>query len=136
MAKKLAAGKQNDSLEVSSGQLQSELIEIKEKVAALETIASLSNRSVVEKFVSENVKSLQAKRIMRACEIPKTRDELTAELDFASSQALDHHLKPLRESDLLQQRFNSGGKLTFEWSNLFKRLPKAAINKILNSAKT
>jgi hypothetical protein len=44
-----------DELEVSSAQLRAELIEIKERVGALETIASISNKDVVEKFVREHI---------------------------------------------------------------------------------
>jgi hypothetical protein len=131
----LATRKPLEGLEVSSEQLKSELVEIKERIAALETIASLSNRAVVEKYVGECIKSPQAQKIMRACETAKTKERLVKELNFESPQALDHHLKPLRENDLLQQNFNSGKLLTFEWSNLFRRLPKASVNKLLGISK-
>ena len=42
-----------DQLEVSSDQLKTELIENKERLGALETIASISNKTVVEAFVKE-----------------------------------------------------------------------------------
>ena len=35
------------------------------------------------------------------------------------------------EADLLRQHIDDDGTLTFEWSNLFKRLPKTIIKKIL-----
>jgi DNA-binding HxlR family transcriptional regulator len=124
--------KKRSSLEVSSDQLQGELVEIKERIAALETIASLANRPVVEAWVKEVLKSTQGKKIMRHCEQPRTKDELRAHLNLASTQALDHHLRPLREDDLLQQRHNEEGKQTYEWSNLFKRLPAKAIEKLLS----
>jgi len=54
-------------------------------------------------------------------------------LQFASRQALDHHLNPLREADLLRQHFDDDGTQTFEWSNLFRRLPKKALKDILGS---
>ena len=127
--------KPKGGLEVSSDQITSELVAIRERIAALETIASLSNRAVVEKYVTDAITSSQAKTIMIACEVAKTREELTKPLGYATSQALDHHLKPLRENDLLQQSSNSSGKMTFEWSNLFRRLPKTTIKRILGKGK-
>jgi hypothetical protein len=38
----------------------------------------------------------------------------------------------LRDADLIQQRFDDNGVQTFEWSNLFKRLPKRVLTEILN----
>jgi hypothetical protein len=80
-----------DELEVSSGQLQAELIEIKERVGALETIASISNRDVVERFVREHITTDKARQILKECEEPRTRDHLISKFSFASAQALDHH---------------------------------------------
>ena len=42
-------------LEVSSEQLKIELIEIKERIGALETIASISNKEAVEKWVRDHI---------------------------------------------------------------------------------
>lgn len=124
-------GKKKDGLEVASDQLRAELIEIKERVGALETIASISNRSVVEAYVRTHLTTEKGRQIMKECEEPKTRDYLRKRFDFASGQALDHHLNPLREDDLLRQRFDENGRQTFEWSNLFKRLPRKTIKEIL-----
>lgn len=130
-------GKPNkkDSLEVSSGELRAELIEIKDRVGALETIASISNKEVVEKFVRESIPGEKARQILKECEEPRTREHLVAKFKFASSQALDHHLNPLRQADLIRHHFGDDGKQMFEWSNLFRRLPKATLNKILNHSK-
>ena len=57
-----------------------------------------------------------------------------AKFGFKSGPALDHHLKPLREADLIQQRFDDNGTQTFEWSNLFKRLPKKTLRAILQGS--
>ncbi len=122
-------------LEVSSSQLRAELIEIKERVGALETIASISNKEVVEKFVREHIPSDKARQILRECEEPRTREYLVSKFGFASPQALDHHLTPLRESDLIRQHFDDDRKQTFEWSNLFRRLPKTSLKKILDPPK-
>jgi DNA-binding transcriptional ArsR family regulator len=124
-----------DELEVSSAQLRAELIEIKERVGALETIASISNRDVVEKFVRDHITTDKARQILKECEEPRTREYLTSRLKFASPQALDHHLNPLREANLVRQRFDENRKQTFEWSDLVRRLPKTTLKKILGPAK-
>jgi hypothetical protein len=125
-----------DSIEVSSGELRAELIEIKDRVGALETIASISNKEVVEKFVRESIPSEQARQILKECEEPRTREYLMAKFGFATSQALDYHLNRLRQGDLVRHHFDDDGKKQmFEWSNLFRRLPKPTLAKILNPAK-
>jgi pantoate kinase len=123
--------KKSTALEVSSGQLSDKLTEINDRLGALETIASLSNRQVVESYVKETLKSPQARKLMRLCEQPHTKEELKTAMKFASIQALDNHLKPLRSDDLVQQKHNDDGRLIFEWSNLFKRLPKKDRDRIL-----
>ena len=127
--------KKTERLEISSDQLREELIEIKERVGALETIASISNRPVVEKYVRSNLASPHGKRIMAECETPKTKKELQDKLGHASGQALDYHLRPLREADLLQSLYDDESVLRFEWSNLFRRLPAKAIKEILDVSK-
>lgn len=124
--------KKKDSVEVESDQLKSELIEIKERVGALETIASLANRGVVERYVRDHLTTEKGKQIMQECAEPRTREKLISKLGFASPQALDYHLTPLREDDLIRQHFADDGSQTFEWSNLFKRLPKKTIKEILS----
>jgi DNA-binding transcriptional ArsR family regulator len=57
------------------------------------------------------------------------------ELKYESIQALDHHLRPLREADLIHQRADGQGKPTFEWSKLFKSLPKSTQRAILDGTK-
>jgi len=119
------------NVEVSSDQLKAELIEIKERVGALETIASLANRPVVEAYVRSHLTTEKGKEIMQECTEPRTREQLISKLGFASAQALDYHLTPLREDDLIRQHFADDGSQTFEWSNLFKRLPKKTLKEIL-----
>ncbi len=127
--------KKEGRVEISSDQLRSELIEIKERVGALETIASISNREVVEKFVRSQFMTDKARPIMKECAEPRTREYLISKFALRSGPALDYHLKPLREADLLQQRFDDDGTQTFEWSNLFKRLPKKTIKAILEGSR-
>jgi hypothetical protein len=124
--------KKTDNLEISSDQLRAELIAIKERVGALETIASISNRKEVEAFVREHLTTDKGRQIVKECEEPRTREHLMSKFSFASPQALEYYLSPLRESDLIRQHFDETGKQTFEWSNLFKRLPKGVRNEILN----
>jgi DNA-binding transcriptional ArsR family regulator len=126
-----------DSVEVSSDQLKAELIAIKERLGALETIASISNRQVVEVYVREHLKTDKGKQIMKECAEPRTREYLMKKFGFNSAPALDYHLNPLREADLLRQRFDDDGTTqTFEQSNLFKRLPKSTVKKILDDGQT
>ena len=120
-----------DSVEVSSQSLQDELVAIKDRLNAIETIQSISNASAVRKYVEEHLITKRAKDIMRDCEEPRTRSQLIARFSFNSGQALDHHLRPLREADLLRQSIDSDGNIVLEWSNLFRRLPKTTIKAIL-----
>ncbi|MBI3407541.1 MAG: hypothetical protein HY040_04200 [Planctomycetes bacterium] len=120
-----------DSVEVSSQSLQDELIAIKDRLNAIETIQSISNASVVKKYVEEHLKTKDARRLMQECDTPRTRSYLQTHFSYKSGQALDYHLKPLREADLLRQKIEEDGTIVFEWSNLFRRLPKSAIKSIL-----
>ncbi|MGC4053510.1 MAG: hypothetical protein QM757_29775 [Paludibaculum sp.] len=120
-----------DSVEVSSQPLQDELVAIKDRLSAIETIQSISNASVVKKYVEEHLTTERAKDIMRECGEPRTRSHLRSQLKLNSGQALDHHLRPLREADLLRQRIGEDGTILFEWSNLFRRLPRSTIKAIL-----
>lgn len=120
-----------DSVEVSSQSLQDELIAIKDRLNAIETIQSISNASVVKKYVEEHLTTSKAKEIMKECEEARHRSHLRSKLGFNSDQALNHHLKPLREADLLRQKIEEDDTILFEWSNLFRRLPKSTIKAIL-----
>jgi DNA-binding transcriptional ArsR family regulator len=124
-----------DGLEVNSNQITAELIEIKERMGSLETITSLANRSVVEAQARSHLTTPQRRGIMRKCEEPYTREQLRIDLKYESTQALDHHLRPLREADLIHQRTDGTGKPTFEWSKLFKSLSKATQRAILDGTK-
>lgn len=120
-----------DSLEISSEQLRAELIEIKERLGALETIASISNIKVVAEYVRLHLTTDKAKPIMKECREPQTRKYLIEKFGFKNGQALDHHLRPLREADLIQQRFDDDQNLTYTWSKLFRSLPKKTLTEIL-----
>ena len=122
-----------DSVEVSSQPLQDELVAIKDRLSAIETIQSISNAAVVEQYVKRHLTTDKARPIMKECETPRTRGHLKAHFGFKSDAALDHHFKPLREADLLRQRVEEDGTLVFEWSNLVRRLPKSSIKAILGS---
>lgn len=124
-----------DAVEVSSRPMQDELVAIKDRLSAIETIQSISNAPVVKQYVQEHLKTKDAKKIMKECEEPKTRSHLQTSFGFKSKQALDHHLKPLREADLIREKVEDDGTIVFEWSNLFRRLPKSTIRSILGDTK-
>lgn len=124
-----------DSVEVSSQPLQDELVAIKDRLSAIETIQSISNASVVEQYVKRHLTTDKATPIMKECETPRTRSHLKSHFGFKSDAALDHHFKPLREADLLRQRVEEDGTLVFEWSNLVRRLPKSSIKALLGDSK-
>lgn len=124
-----------DAVEVSSQPIQDELSAIKDRLSAIETIQSISNAPTVKQYVQEHLKTKDAKKIMVECEDPKTRSHLQAKFGYKSGQALDHHLKPLREADLIRQKIDGDGTILFEWSNLFRRLPKSTIKLILGESK-
>jgi hypothetical protein len=124
-----------DSLEVSSQTLQDELIAIKDRLSAIETIQSISNAKVVGEYVEKHFTTDKAKPIMKECETPRTRTHLKSHFGFRSDAALDHHFKPLREADLIRQCVEDDGTLVFEWSNLFRRLPKSSIKALLGETK-
>jgi DNA-binding transcriptional ArsR family regulator len=121
-----------DSLEVSSQSLLDELVAIKDRLSAIETIQGISNAKVVRQYVEEHLKTKDAKKIMAECEEPRTRTHLQTTFGYKSKQALDHHLKPLREAILLRERVEEDGTIVFEWSNTFRSLPKSAIRSVLN----
>lgn len=123
-------------MEVTSQSLRDELIAIKERLNAIETIESISNAGIVKQYVQDHLKTDKGREIMKECEEPRTRSHLKKMLSFNSDAALDYHLKPLREADLLRQAIDDLGQLQFEWSNLFRRLPKSAIKQILLASKT
>lgn len=127
--------RKKDSLEVSSQTLQDELVAIKDRLSAIETIQSISNAQVVRKYVEEHLKTPRGKAIMKECAEPRTKDQLVSHFDFKSSQALDHHLRPLLKDDLLLRRVEEDGAIVYEWSNLFRRLHHSAITSILKGAK-
>lgn len=124
-----------DALEVSSQTLQDELVAIKDRLSAIETIQSISNAPAVKKYVEDEKLTGRGKEILKACEEPQTRNQLRATFKFKSDQALNHHLKPLLGADLLRQMTTEEGSIAFEWSNLFRRLPKATIRSILDGDK-
>src|SRR5580704_15428726 len=84
------------SVEVSSQQLLNELIEIKDRVGALENVAGIANREALVSFFRDVLNTPQKRKIMAACESPQTRADLQ-KLGFNSIPALEYHLKPLRE---------------------------------------
>ena len=126
--------KNKDSIEVSSDPLKAELVAIKDRLSAIETIQSISNAAAVKKYIEDEKLSAKSKEILKECEEPRTRGHLREKFKFNSDQALYHHLKPLLEADLLRQKIQEDRTLLYEWSNLFRRLPKATIKSILGNS--
>lgn len=124
-----------DSLEVSSQPIQDELTAIKDRLSAIETIASISNAPEVKKYVADHLKTAKGKAIMRECAEPRTKSYLIAKFGFNNPQALHHHLKPLLKDNLLRQRVDEDRTITFEWSDLFRALPNSAITSVLKDEK-
>jgi DNA-binding transcriptional ArsR family regulator len=112
----------NGSIEVTSQDLRNELIEIKDRVGALENVAGIAHQEILVKYFAEILDSNQRRQIMSACSEPQTRKQLVEKFNFNSIPALDYHLKPLREG--LIHEAHSDSEVLFEWSLLFKRLPK------------
>ncbi len=121
-------------IEVTSDSLKAELSAIKDRLSAIETIESISNASVVKKYVEDHLTE-KGIAIMAECEEPKTRAHLKEKFNFNNLPALDYHLKPLREADLLRAKVDDDGTTFFEWSNLFRRLPKSTLKAILGKSK-
>jgi hypothetical protein len=122
-------------LEMSSDQLKAELVEIKERIGSLETIATISNRAIVEQHVRNHLTSKQAKQIMKECSEPRTREHLMAKLGHKTPQALDYYLAPLRDNNLIHQHYDeNGGIQTFECSKLFRQLSKKTQKEILDGS--
>src|SRR5687768_5848677 len=102
-----------DSVEVSSQTLQDELVAIKDRLSAIETIQSISNAPAVKKYVEEERLTGKGKAILKECEEPRTRTHLRSTFQFNSDQALNHHLKPLLQADLLRQAVNENETIVF-----------------------
>jgi DNA-binding transcriptional ArsR family regulator len=119
----------NGNIEVTSQELRNELIEIKDRVGALENVAGIAHQDILVKYFAEVLNSNQRRQIMAACSEPQTRKTLVEKFKFNSIPALDYHLKPLREG--LIHEIHVDGEILFEWSLLFKRLPKKKRDAIL-----
>jgi DNA-binding transcriptional ArsR family regulator len=121
-----------NKVEISSEQLRNELQEIKERLTSLESIDAYLNRDKLVVLVSDAVAGIpQRKAILRLCEEPRTKEELMAELDFKSPQALDHHLNPLRDHGIIETT-EKERKLAFVRSRIVSKLQKSALKKLID----
>jgi hypothetical protein len=129
----MAGTRIKDSQEFTSDQLRAELIDIKERVGSLETISSLAHREVIEAYISGILKNdAKKKSIMKACEQPLTRNTIRERFSFASDQAVDYHLTPLRHSALIHEGLNAENAQVFQWSKMFRNLPRATRDRMLS----
>ena len=76
-----------DSVEVSSQPLQDELVAIKDRLSAIETIQAVSNASEVKKYVEQQLKTKDARKLMMECETPRTRSHLQERFGYNSGPA-------------------------------------------------
>jgi DNA-binding transcriptional ArsR family regulator len=120
-------------LEVSSEQIYQKLVEIEERIAALETVATLAHQTEIEEYVRLVVaQSEDRKAILRACEEPRTNVSLQEICGKNSRQAVHRHLKPLHDGQLVHSR-KEGADLLYEWSPLMRRLNKGRRQRLLDS---
>lgn len=110
------------NIEVTSQQLLDELTEIKDRVGALENVAGIAHQDILAAYFKSVLSNDERRSIMNALRDPLTKKELQTRFDYRSRQALEYHLNPLREG--LIHIKHEGGAEKFEWSLLFKRLPK------------
>lgn len=121
------------NIEVTSQQLLNELSEIKDRVGALENVAGIAHQELLVKYFGEVLNSPQRRQLMAACREPQTRKQLRQLGDHRPDQALDYHFRHLREG--LIHETHSNGVTLFEWSLLFKRLPKKKRDILLGQSK-
>lgn len=120
-----------DSVQVSSDQLEGRLAAIEDRIAGVEAILAHANRKDIEALVRDAVgASEQRKILLRLCESPQTIDGLVRALSLNSPQALNNHLRPLRDNSLLQHAMTQP-VVSYEWSPLLRRLPKAVRQDLL-----
>lgn len=120
-----------NSVQVSSDQMDGRLARIEDRLTGVEAILAHANRKDVEDLVSDGIGgSALRKRLLKLCETPQTIPTLVAALELKSSQALNYHLRPLRDNSLLQHA-STQPEVTYEWSSLLRRLPKAVREKLL-----
>lgn len=120
-----------DSVQISSDQLDGRLAKIEDDQRAILSILTHANKDQIEELVRDGIGgSAQRKQILRLCETPKSIAELVVALSLNSGQALNNHLRPLKEHSLLQHA-TTQPEVTYEWSSLISKLPKAVREKLL-----
>jgi len=119
--------------EVASQSIENELVQIKERLSAIESLEGLTNQDVIAAHVDKAIKgSKKRAEILRNCHDGPTKTELTERCELKSTQALDHHLNPLRDDGLLLHTWeDDDGVLHFGWSFMMKHLPADTRKKIL-----
>lgn len=124
--------KKADAIEISSDQIHSRLVHIEDRLAGMESILAHVNRAELAGLVREAIgDSPQRKAILRACESPQTLKDLQTLLDLNSTQAVNHHLLPLKRHGLLQHA-NAVSPVSYEWNPMVSKLSKAAREKLLS----
>ena len=119
--------------EVASRSIENELVQIKERLSAIESLEGLTHQDVVAAHLEQVIKgSARRAEILRHCHDGPTKNELIGRCGFNNAPALDGHLKPLREDGLmLHTRQDDDGILHFIWSYMLQHLPVQRRRKIL-----
>lgn len=127
----MGKSKPDGNIEVTSQQLLDELREIKDRVGALENVSGIAHQSALEKYFAEALSTDQRRALMNALREPRSKKELQAQFGHKHEQGLNYHLNPLGEG--LVHSVHIGGVEKFEWSLLFKRMPKKTREALLAS---
>lgn len=120
-----------EPIEVDSGPIKGELIEIKDRLDGIEALQAHVHRNEIEALVRKAVgDSPQRKHLLRLCETPKTIADLQNSLGLNSPQAVNKHLAPLKHNGLLYHH-STVPPVTYVWSPLLSRLNKAVRDQVL-----
>lgn len=120
-----------ESMQVSSDQLDGRLAGMEDRLTSIEVILAHANRKDIEELVASAVGgSAQKKELLRLCETARSIPDLTAAMKLNSPQALNKHLRPLKEHGLIQHA-STQPDVTYEWNALLRRLPKSVRSDLL-----
>lgn len=117
---------------VSSIQIGAELQEIKERLSTIESIMVFSSGTKIEEMVKAGIKSTKYSReILKACIEPRDREYLQKILGLNNNQALDPHLRKLRDEHGLLEQLSIEGKMHYILSRIIRKLPPRSLVRLL-----
>ena len=122
----------DDSMESRSPDVTHELQQIKERVTTVESILAHVHADKILDLVRNAIKgNVVKKAILRYCTEPRSKEELRSHLNLKSSQAVDHHLAPLRFDGLIEETAPSPGRVAFLRARIIEKLPKRDLRDLL-----